>query len=119
MDCGKTEVFLRELGRMCKGFYAEDCERCRLSREENGKQLWCDDFMYGYPKEAIEIVQKWSDEHPKKTRQSEFLKMFPNAKMSGDGVVSICPSNVDTTLDCVHNKGCTECTREYWLAEVE
>lgn len=64
-----------------------------------------------------EIILNWCKEHPIKTRQSEFLKMFPNAKIA-DGVVTICPKNVETTLGC-SMKSCEKCSKEYWLAEVE
>lgn len=64
-----------------------------------------------------EIILNWCKEHPIKTRQSEFLKMFPNAKIV-DGVVTICPKNVETTLRC-SMKSCEKCSKEYWLAEVD
>lgn len=67
--------------------------------------------------EIVDIVEKWSAEHPIKTRQSELLKMFPNAKTNKDGI-SICPRVVDTKHEC-ERKACEECIKEYWLAEVE
>ena len=64
-------------------------------------------------------------EHPRKTRQSEFLKMFPNARIAPDGCIGggCCPSDLDTTYVCPMEKspcrsGCPECRRAYWRAEV-
>lgn len=66
--------------------------------------------------------------HPRKTRQSEFLKMFPNARIESDGMPSICPIVVDKRC---HNKDddalfclvrdeeeCRKCRRDFWLAEI-
>lgn len=74
------------------------------------------------------------DEHPRKTRQSEFLKMFPNAVLIARDwlqyhsdtkddcpVIDICPHKVDTTLevDCKDVRSCYVCRKEYWQAEME
>ena len=74
--------------------------------------------------EIVAAVEKWAKEHPAKTRQSEFLKMFPNAALFGFGttvICDICPAKVDDTLDFDNSKGygCYGCKRKYWLAEVE
>ena len=67
--------------------------------------------------------EKWAKEHPVKTRQSEFLKMFPNVPFSHN-TIDICPSKVDVLQKCPKvTPGtlnmCVFCKREYWLAEVE
>lgn len=54
----------------------------------------------------------------KKTRQSEFLKICPNAKMC-DGVVFACPINLDDFVGCRHHGDCAECKKDFWLAEVK
>lgn len=74
--------------------------------------------------EIVAAVEKWAKEHPAKTRQSEFLKMFPNAALFSFGttvICDICPAKVDDTLECdiIRDYGCYGCKREYWLAEVE
>lgn len=52
----------------------------------------------------------------KKTRQSEFLKMFPNALMDGC-TVAMCPVKVDENVDC--RLQCDDCRKDFWLAEVK
>lgn len=54
----------------------------------------------------------------KKTRQSEFLKICPNAKMC-DGVVFACPINMIDSVGCYHYSDCQSCKRDFWLAEVK
>jgi hypothetical protein len=67
------------------------------------------------------IVEKWSDTHPAKTRQSEFLKMFPNAQTDG-GVINFCPNGFlpkgEAKAYCEKYDKCIECRKDYWLAEV-
>lgn len=74
----------------------------------------------------IKIVEKWAAEHPLRTRQSEFLKMFPNAKLDKSDVPAVQPCYVDssygvdgTKANCCIGKTCAVCRREYWLAELE
>lgn len=54
----------------------------------------------------------------KKTRQSEFLKIFPKAKMC-DGVIFACPINLDDFVGCLHYGDCVECKKNFWLTEVK
>ncbi len=93
------------------------CDNCPMRAARNGTNLSCDVLLIKNPDKANEIIIKWCEEHPEKTRQDRFLKMFPNAKID-NGVVVICPKNVETTLRC-GVKDCGECRKEYWLAEVE
>ena len=117
VDCSKTEMFLQEYARMCK---QRECSKCALSAENNYTHSMCHEFVKKCPKEAIRIVQKWSDEHQTKTRQSEFLKHYPNAYIIND-VINFCPAHIDTTTKCdiKKHKSCLYCMQEYWLAEVE
>lgn len=105
---------LKEAWRMCKK--QSDCKLCPISE-------FCriGDYVFKVeePEKAVEIVEKWAEEHPKKTRQSEFLKMFPNARIRGD-VLEIRPCDIDDNIECIDgDEECYECYRKYWLAEVE
>mgnify|MGYP006935425676 CR=1 FL=1 len=74
------------------------------------------------PISLVSQVEQWAAEHPVKTRQSEFLKMFPNAPIHPNtGIAQLGPCVVDTTLrgHCPTGRGCAECQRKFWLAEVE
>lgn len=114
MDCSKTEEFLKEWKKMCIKGEANCGIRKRID-----SCLDCQDYACNNPQEAINIIQQWSDEHQRKTRQSEFLKLFPNARLES-GVLEICPNAVDVQKLCMKNKiACFECGSEYWLAEVE
>ena len=74
---------------------------------------------------AVRFVERWSKEHPRKTRQSVFLEQWPEAKIDNDGCLSVCPYNVSATHRdkygrcVVRGKSCHDCRREFWMQEVE
>ena len=70
----------------------------------------------------VKAAEQWAAEHPIKTRQSEFLKMFPDAPIYPDtGLVRVSPCQVDRALcgNCPTGINCIECRKKFWLAEVE
>lgn len=72
--------------------------------------------------EMVKAAEQWAAEHPIKTRQSEFLKMFPDAPIYPDtGLVRVSPCQVDRALcgNCPTGINCIECRKKFWLAEVE
>lgn len=69
---------------------------------------------YGYIENAIE---RWAKAHPLKTRQREFLKLYPNARKDNNGYIDVCPCALDADLGCRGYKCCGDCRRDYWGAE--
>lgn len=70
---------------------------------------------------VVAEVEAWAAAHPRKTRQSVFLKQWPNAQLDCCGIVKICPNDIDTTIHqkiCSADK-CGGCRREFWMQEVE
>lgn len=110
--------FLKEYNRMCKS-YGHDCGECGIDKMRNGDG--CTSIIHAHPEEAVSIVEKWSAEHPVKTRQSEFLKMFPDAKIGNNGILVFLPCEMDKTQkeQCDEHKECQDCCKKYWLSEVE
>lgn len=115
----KTRMTCSNKGGSCN----IDCYDCPLGSKNNGDML-CTVLEAVQPEKAIAIVKKWAAEHPVKTRQSEFLKMFPNATLNSmnNMTIGISPCKVDTKYE--PHAGCDEmlcsdCQREYWHKEVE
>lgn len=120
--------FLKEKSRMCNTFNLCDGggykETCELYKEG----LTCADYTNDYPEKAVEIVERWAKEHPRKTRQSEFLKMFPDARLF-DGVLAIDPCKINSLrfdskecrsyIDEFGCLSCDKCREQFWLEEVE
>ncbi len=72
------------------------------------------------PEEVVAEVEKWAKDHPIKTRQSVFLKLFPGADVGEtDGCLTLDPCNVYKKMrkECEGRK-CSECRKAFWLAEV-
>nr|DAF41047.1 MAG TPA: Paired amphipathic helix protein [Caudoviricetes sp.] len=68
----------------------------------------------------VDELEKWAKEHPVKTRQSEFLKMFPNAIVMTGGALCVRPCDVDNTIkNLCKTTNCGVCRLDYWLQEVE
>lgn len=69
---------------------------------------------------AVKFVKQWAVAHPIKTRQSEFLKHYPDARILAHGCLNACPMDVfsDTGINC-NAQPCHECKKAFWLAEVE
>ena len=116
--------FLREWKRMCNSY--KDCEDCPL---EWDKCIISDIMSDEDCKRIIATVEKWSKEHPRKTRQSVFLEQYPEARIDKTtGVLTICPAEL--TKECRDDRGacgaysietcvCKHCRREFWMQEVE
>ena len=68
----------------------------------------------------VKAAEQWAAEHPIKTRQSEFLKHYPDAQISICGYLNICPMDVfgREKIGC-NNQTCLACKKDFWLAEVE
>lgn len=118
-DCSDFRTFAEEEKRMCQSLESQTL--CPLKQ---GLTNWlCDECEYMCFQEidfAIKTVQEWSDEHPIKTRQGEFLKVFPNACMREDYLVlDVCPMSLDKHFSCEKYITCNDCLRDYWLKEIE
>lgn len=116
--------FIEERNRMCDQYWQEDgdCDGCPLvyTRECNEMRNMVDDSGKAIGK-VVEIVEQWSREHPRKTRQDVFLEQWPNCMMGDDGIVGMCPRNIDKMYACngLAFAGCPDCRRNFWMQEVE
>ena len=109
--------YVKQRERMCD--YYVNCGDCPAGNYE-----WCASLS-GIPN-MVPIVEQWAKEHPAKTRQSEFLKMWPDAEIGGDGLPSVAPCQLDVRLihgeskkDCRYRGVCDKCRRDFWLKEVK
>ena len=105
--------FLNEGTRMCNSY--EACVGCPMYPTDDCCMVKMN------LKQMIRIVEQWAKEHPVKTRQSEFLKIFPNASLDDYGILLIAPCDVydeERKSDCWEN-GCDKCRHNFWLKEVE
>lgn len=114
--------FIKTRARMCRVY--DNCENCPLDffcEEEYQEQDFGDRAV-----KTVRAVEQWAKEHPVKTRQSEFLKQWPDIEISDDGLPSIAPCQLDVGLihgksqkDCENREVCDKCRRDFWLKEIE
>ena len=113
MDAGE---YVKQRERMCD--YYVDCGDCPV-----GDYQVCES-LNEIPK-MVPIVEKWAKEHPVKTRQSEFLKQWPDAEIGDDGLPTVAPCQLDVRL--IHGKDqqycedrgvCNKCRCDFWLKEI-
>ena len=117
--------FLKEAQRYCRW--------CKNTTQDGKKRL-CEvcyfeklnDIFNLHPMayhKFVEMIEQWAKAHPVKTRQSQFLKMFPHPALDSDGVIAIQPCEVivDACKDSNDNKrtNCWACRRDFWLKEIE
>ena len=108
--------FIKESKRLCNK--QESCDKCVV---KIGGCCITDIFAEkNLAEKTVAIVEQWSKDHPVKTRQSEFLKMFPHAQKQ-DGIINICPLSVDkdhkTYSECLESN-CGGCRKRFWNEEV-
>ena len=110
--------FIKNRARMCR--VHNDCADCPLDffcEEEYQKQDFGDCAV-----KAVKTVEQWAKEHPVKTRQSEFLKMWPEVTVDKHGVCNLEPCNLCPSMlnsDGCSMSNCDKCRRDFWLKEIE
>ena len=112
MDAMDAVEFLDKVDRLSKRGSTEEKARYndyRTARDNAG---------------AVKFVERWAAEHHAKTRQSEFLKMFPNVILNDKGQPSLCAKLLDTTYHRVGGCGldvdiCQRCMDNFWGKDVE
>lgn len=121
-------AYIKAYARMCDSFDSKHnitgkpCVGCPL--DDIGRGCHMNDLTNN-AEECVAAVEKWAKEHPIKTRQSELLKLFPEAEMIDDSYINICPVRI--SKEYKNNEGicrmvginCDKCKREFWLAEIK
>lgn len=111
--------FLREYARMCA---KSSCGGCAIRKANTeAHEVTCVGFLKKHPTTAVAVVKQWAKTHPVQTRQSEFLKQWPNAVTDNDGVISIAPCRLGevNSSECNDAGRCPDCRKAFWIAEVE
>ena len=106
--------FIEERNRMCD-YYTKndvingcaDCPECDSA---------CNVVRY-VTSEYIANVEKWSQEHPRKTRQDVFLENYPDAALD-NGILQVCPRIIYKSAELNCNAICYLCKEAFWMQEV-
>lgn len=115
IDCNITANYHKERARMTNSCRIL-CRDCPLN-----STLSCFTFEVNSSEKAIEIVQKWSDEHPQKTYRDDFLEKFPNASTHRNGAPVTCRNVVYGfgLRECRSGGRCFDCWNEVMPEETK
>lgn len=117
MDAAK---FIEERNRMCNSF--ESCSNCPLNKDGIFCYASMEKNSQVSAEEVVQLVEEWTKESPRKTRQDVFLEQWPNAKVFVDGVLDICPLELDECYTCQSTDlkmRCQSCRRDFWMQVVK
>lgn len=102
--------YFKEKNRMTKKC-SIDCSDCPLSSEKNPTGFACGGLQRKYPEIAVDIVEKWSKEHPRKTFLQDLLEKYPKAELIHNKFPEICPYS----LGYAENRQCVLDMEERFL----
>lgn len=108
--------FFKTVNRLCKN---QGCNECPAAKDGVCMAGFDDDTIKSIGK-TISKVEQWAKDHPAKTRQSEFLKMFPKAEIKDDALW-MCPKYINYDYrpeENCYEISCSDCKHKFWLAEV-
>ena len=109
-NCKETKTFFEERIRMCKEYnHSIGCDGCPFS---SGEETFCEQMLWEEPEKAIDMMQKWSDDHQPETIEEHFYKVLPHASIIYD---NLCCQILDYELEAYDDTGdcwgrhCKEC----------
>lgn len=95
---------------------SSSCSTCPLTNSYP-KGTTCAHVEYAHFDKAIEIVQRWSNEHPQKTFLTDFLEKYPDVPLAKNGFPSICPYYLGYTKEQYSN--CSLTCEQCWNTPIE
>ena len=104
-------IFFKEKRRMCVSFGGDSCTGCLINMMKG--VLRCSQFCEKYPERAVDIVETWAKEHPRKTILQDFWEKYPKAELIHNKFPEICPHS----LGYATNKECFLDTDEQFVSE--
>lgn len=110
--------FVNKMNRMCAKY--PDCVGCPIEAENKDE----DCMSKVSAEQMVDIVNKWTSEHPIKTRQSELLRVIPNLRLDKNGSIFLCPATITGDLCGVYSDkhgcdNCYDCRKNFWNQEVD
>lgn len=97
--------FIKESKRMCKSF-SDNCACAECPA--NSGLCKISHYYECSAEEKLSIVEKWSNEHPAKIRQSVF------------DILCVCPAEIFGDTVCQKGRAlCSDCRHKFWMQEVE
>lgn len=97
IDCGVTENYAAETIRACRMY--NDCSDCPFETNDVcPRSIFDGDIERA--KQVIAALQKWSDEHPTKTRLDDLLEKYPSVVVGSDDRPEFYPWTLGYCSNC-------------------
>lgn len=58
-----AEEAIKLKSEMCETIH---CSECKFSKENNGEDIYCNNFIKKYPERVVEILKQWKKDHERK-----------------------------------------------------
>lgn len=103
--------FVKERKRMCDS-YLMCADGCPIKALKIKYDEGCGIVMNNHADEFVDAVEKWSADHPIKTRASDLLEKLPKASVTPQGYPISCAMVLgycDTCIGFTDEKSCKEC----------
>lgn len=97
--------FFKEFKRMCNCYSEEFCAGCPRKAEPNCDELIMEDDELN---KLIADVEKWSKEHPQRTRLQDLLEKFPKVEIDKEGLPFFCCARLGYVCTCAKST-CKDC----------
>ena len=118
--------FFKTVNRLCENQSCRECPVCKEGVCIVMNMVRLDGGLVESIEETVSKVEEWAKDNPVKTRQSEFLKQFPNADLKI--ITRLLPCSLDKTLKPLRcakygylsiTCRCDRCRDDYWNEEVD
>lgn len=96
-----AEEAIRLKGEMCAG---KPCNNCKLSSENNGMGIVCDELEKKHLERAIEILKQYKKDHEKKEVKTEIVDLIKVMKEVYDDETCIYAYEIDVNKDDINDK---------------
>lgn len=72
------------------------------------------------PESIVKELEQWCKAHQSKTKQTEFIKEWPDTDIDENGVIAISPCTLSKEYRdiCCDYMDCAECRKAFWSQEV-
>lgn len=111
--------FLKEYKRLCRANtngenFGQLCKSdCPIYKICKASSTPCGNAVLNNIDEAVKIIEKWSKEHPKKTRLQDLLEKYPLAKIYDEkGEYRFCCADLGYCQCKYLGDGCDKCWSE-------
>ena len=105
-----AEEAIKLKSEMCETIH---CSECKFSKENNGEDIYCNNFIKKYPERVVEVLKQRKKDHKKKEIETEIVDLIRIMKEEGDSETCIYAYEINTEEENVDEK-MDELVKQYY-----